>query len=89
MQTSTETTPRWYEPISDLCILRYSVISSSFCTHHTISIFRNKQIKNNIYHFDRIWIAFIAFAEEADKKMTDRGSILADSRNEYFQLTIL
>ena len=45
-------------------------------------------------HFDRIWIAFIAISEvsllnKADKKMTDGGSILADSRITLLKLTIL
>ena len=55
MQTVSATTQRRYDPISDRCIFRYSVISSSVCIHGTVKIFLNKQITNCNCHFDRVF----------------------------------
>ena len=46
----------------------------------TVYVFLNEQIRNCIYHFDRIRIAFVAFTEvsllnKVSKKMVDGGSI--------------
>ena len=43
---------------------------------------------------ERIWISFNAFSEvsvlnKADKKLSEGGSILADSRIKFLKLTIL
>ena len=54
MRTVTATTERRDDPSSDPVIFRYSVISSTFCTHHTVLIIRNEQNANCICHFDRI-----------------------------------